>query len=508
MRREGLALLAAGCLLLAGCKGEKAPDVSQAPSPTPSSAAVEETPAPQEVRSFVLPLDPAGGWNPYTGSKSGNMALAPLVYESLFELDGSFAYHPLLAREAGASEDGLRWTVVLREGVSFSNGESLTAQAAAQAVNAARGEKSAYAARLAGVKKVTAQDQNTLVFELSAPNARFLALLDFPIALVAQDGVYGTGPYVAQEDKLTARAGWWWGLSLPLTEISLLEIKDADALAAAFSADQLSLAAADPTGSDTLAYAGNYQSWEYPTSNMLYLGFQCAKGPCKSAEFRQAVSRAVDREELAGQTLLGHATAAALPAPALSGLYDETAAGELTLDLEAAAKALDELGYTLGEEGTRQNGRKSLSLTLLVNADNAFKEAMARSISEDLGQLGIEVKVQALAWEEYKKALERGSFDLYLAECRLTGDLDPSPFLTWGSGLYYGGFQSAELSQALAQARLTGQWADSYRLWAQQAPLAVLCFKNAQLLTQWGQVEGADPTQGNLFYHFEGWHIG
>lgn len=502
MKKKMLALALCMCLPLAGCGQTADPAISPSPSPSPSPSAEPLAPVEQV---FTLPLDPAAGWDPYVGSKSGNMTLAPLVYEGLFELDESFDYHPVLAKEATASEDGLTWTVTLRGDVTFSNGQVLNAAMAALAVNAARGEKSVYRARLAGVKNVTAQEGETLVFTLWAPNARFPALLDFPIALVGEEGVWGTGPYVVEESRLVRRSGWWRGLELPLEEIPLLEIKDADALVAAFNATLLSLAADDPLGSAALGYAGNYQSWEYATSNLLYLGFQCGKGPCKSAQFRQAVSRAVDRSGLVDQALAGHAVAAALPAPVGSSLYDAQAAQTLAWDPAGAAQVLDELGYQTDEEGRRLSGRQTLRLALLVNADNLFHEAAAQSVAAALEQLGLEVEVRALAWEEYKKALDKGDFDLYLAECRMTGDLDPSPFLTRGSGLYYGGFQDKDLTDALAQARSSGEWSDFYALWAQRSPLAVLCFKNAQMLTQWGQVTGAAPTQGNLFYQFEHW---
>lgn len=501
MRKKLLALCL--CLgLLAGCgpAAETGPSPSASLSPSPSA----EPLAPVE-QVFTLPVDPAGGWDPYVGSKSGNMTLAPLVYEGLYALDEGFDYHPVLAKEATVSEDGLVWTVSLRGGVTFSNGQALNANLVAQAVNAARVEKSVYAPRLAGVKSVTAQEEETLVFTLAAPNARFPALLDFPIALVGEEGVWGTGPYVVEEGRLVRRAGWWRGLELALEEIPLLEIKDADGLVAAFNATLLSLAADDPLGSAALGYAGNYQSWEYPTSSMVYLGFQCGKGPCKSPAFRQAVSRAVDRAGLVDQALAGHAIPAALPAPAGSVLYDAQAAQALAWDPAEAGRLLDELGYSLNEEGLRRNGRQELKLTLVVNTDNLFRETAAQKVAAYLGQLGVQVEVRALSWEEYKKALDKGDFDLYLAECRMTGDLDPSPFLTRGSGLYYGGFQDKALTEALAQARQTGEWGSFYALWAQCSPLAVLCFKNAQMLTQWGQVTGASPTQGNLFYQFENW---
>ncbi len=503
MRKTLICLALAGCLALTGCGGARE---EAAPSPSPAPGQTDPLPL-RPAQAFALPVDPAGGWDPYGGSKSGNMALAGLVYEGLFELDRAFQYHPLLATGASVSEDGLVWTVRLRGGVTFSNGRALDAQTALAAVEAARGDKSVYAARLAGVKGVSAQGEDALAFTLSAPNARFPALLDFPIALAEGEAVWGTGPYVPEEGRLTARSGWWRGLSLPLDQIPLAEVSDAGALMAAFNAGLVSLAAADPTGADALGYTGACQSWEYPTSGLLYLGFQCTRGPCRSAPFRRLVSQAVDREDLVSRVLSGHAVPATLPAPADSGLYAPGTAQTLALDQAAATQALDQLGYPLAEDGLRRDGRHDLRLTLVVNSDNVYKAQLAQSIADSLGRLGVTVEVKTLAWEEYRRALERGEFDLYLAECRLTGDLDPSPFLTPGSGLYYGGFSDEALTQALAAARQTGTWEEFYEQWAQTAPLAVLCFKNAQLLTWWGQVEGAEPTQGNLFYHLENWRI-
>lgn len=503
MRKRLFAVAAVLALALSGCHYD--PGRGATPSASPS---VEPTAAPAISEVFTLPLDPTGGWDPYSGSKSGNMALLPLVCESLFALDGSFAPQPLLAQSGQVSEDGLSWTVRLRTGITFSDGQALDAQAVAQAVNAAKGAKSVYAGRLSGVKKVSAQEDGTVLFQLSAPNAGFLGLLDFPIALVSEGHVLGTGPYVVEEGALVARSGWWRGLELSLASIPLKEVGDADALVADLNAGNISLAAADPTGTDAVGHSGNCQSWEYPTSTMVYLGFRWGKGPCKSPEFRQAVSWAIDRGQLARQAFSGHAVAAALPIPPGASRYDRTLAAQADYDLQAAEQTLEELGYRLGEDGLRYQGKQPLALRVLVNADNPSKQAAAQAVADALGGLGVQTEVRALTWEEYKKALEKGDFDLYVGESRLAGDLDPGAFLTPGSGLCYGGFSSPTLTQALQEARRTGQWGEFYDQWTQQLPVTALCFKNAHLLTRWGQVEGASPTQGNLFYQFENWHIG
>lgn len=479
--------------------GEDAPVSSPSQEPVESASVVV-------LKPFALPVDPAGEWDPYGGSRGGNLTLLPLLCESLYTLDNTFEAQPLLATSATVSDDGLTWTVRLRSGVRFSDGEALDAQSVRDAVNAARGEKSLYATRLSGMKRVTAEGEDRVVIELSEPNAGFLALLDFPIARVTEDGVLGTGPYVLNGDKLTARAGWWRGLELPAEEIGLREVSSADELIAAFNASEVSVVADDPTGADSLGYSGGYQSWEYPTSTMLYLGFQCTRGGGKNAQFRRAISMALDRGELVN-ALTDHAWSAALPVHPASQRYDRELAGQFAHDDETAGELLEELGYKLGTDGARYSGKRKVSLTLLVNSDNAYKERLAQSVARQIEGLGIGVELRSLSWEEYKKALVRGDFDLYLGEYRMTGDLDPGPLITPGSGLYYGGFRSEGLTGALAQARMSGDWGEFYALWAEQSPQAVLCFKNAAVLSQWGRVSGVQPTQGNLFDHFEDWQI-
>ena len=52
------------------------------------------------------------------------------ITETLFRIDENSAIQPLLAEKAEASEDGLTWTVTLKDGVRFSNGSAVTAEMA------------------------------------------------------------------------------------------------------------------------------------------------------------------------------------------------------------------------------------------------------------------------------------------------------------------------------------------------------------------------------------------
>ncbi|MDS8902238.1 ABC transporter substrate-binding protein, partial [Streptococcus pneumoniae] len=50
------------------------------------------------------------------------------IYEGLFALNQDFEAVPLLAEDYEVSEDGKTYTITLREGVSFHNGEPVTAE--------------------------------------------------------------------------------------------------------------------------------------------------------------------------------------------------------------------------------------------------------------------------------------------------------------------------------------------------------------------------------------------
>lgn len=502
-KRACLALFLAFCLGLSGCGGEEETAPSPSPSPSPSP-----TPAPVEAARFTLAYDPQGTWDPYAGSGNGNMTLAPLVYEGLYALDRQFECHPVLAERAWCDAEALVWTVRLRSGVRFSDGTPLTAQTAVQAVERARKAPSAYATRLAGVAAVAAGEDETVIFTLRAPNRAFPALLDFPIALTDGENSLGTGPYVLGVDAvLRRRWDWWQGKELPLAVIPLAPVTGADELVAGFDGGLVSLAAADTTGPNALGYAGACQSWDYPTSSMVYVGYRADGGFCKDEGLRQALSLAFDRESLARDVLGGYAVAASYPAPPASKRYNAAVANALSYDSQSCGEKLDELGYTLGDDGLRYLGRNPVDLTLLVNSDNSFKVRCAHALAEDLEAVGLGVTVKALGWDEYLKALEEGQFDLYLGECRLTGDLDLTAFFTPGSGLCYGGFWDGELSQALATGRATGSFWSFDQLWRDRAPFGVLCFKTGTVLTAWGMCEGLSPTQGNLFYGLENWTI-
>ena len=495
MRRILSLLLSAALLLLPACGPGEGAGSSQPEEPPAQSGQ-----QPQEV-PFALAVYPDYSLHPALAANRANLTLAPLLYEPLFQVDGSFSAVPVLCRSASVSEDGLTWTLTLRSGVTFSDGTPLTAEIAAAALNTARGADSRYAARLAGISAVGTDEAGRLVITLSRPNGSLPVLLDIPIALDGSDRPLGTGPYVLAGSggslSLQAREGWWQDKPLPAQSIPLTAVSQSDDLIAAFDSGSVGLVDADLMGTNALGYSSSCETWDYATADLLYLGFNTRSGLCRTAQVRQALTRAVDRQAVVQTDYALHARAAALPVHPDSPLYDGALAADLDYDLEPLLQA----------------GLEGRTLRLLVNSENTAKVSAAQRIAQQLEAAGLTVEVERLAFEDFTAALGRGDFDLYLGEVVLTADFDLSALLSSTGSLNYGGWRDSQTDALLSAFSAAGEDGRQeaagalYAHLAQQAPIAPVCFKNGSVLTQWGRLSGLSPVRENVFYGLENWTI-
>lgn len=496
------------CLLFSLSACGSTPVPTDAPSPTPTEEPV--------TAQFALPRT-AATLHPILGNDRTNLALAPLIWEGLFELDNQFVPRKVLCESYIVSGNGLVWTFVLRSDVTFSDGTPLTSAEAAQSLQLATRADSRFAARLSTVASITAPDADTLTVTLTIPNGNLPALLDIPIVKGESEEPLGTGPYVihnqGEDTSLQRRSGWWRSLSLPFESIPLQTVEGADNLIYAFDTNDVSLVTTDLTGTNALGYSTGYETWDCPTTILLFVGFNTAEGPCKDVLVRQALSRSFDRATVATSLFARHAEAAVLPVSPASKLYDTALADEFDYSAQAASDLFQQAGYELSD-GVLKKNRASLSLTFLVNSENYFKVSAAEYLAEELGKLGVSVDLQKLSWSDYEKNLRAGNFDLYLGETMLTADFDLTGLVARNGALNYGNYSSAGASallSALQEANGETRAAAAralYRALEEEAPFAALCFKNASVLTQWGQVSGLSPTQSNAFYGLSEWVTG
>lgn len=485
--------------------GESRPSPSPTPSPTPY-----EEPSP-----FTLGYASGSSLHPLQAGDQSSLDVDSLVYEGLFRLDERFEPQGVLAESAEPGADGLTWTVRLRADAVFSDGAPVTARQACACLLAAKGS-ALYSQKLAHVTAVTA-GEGVLTITLDRPCGALDALLDAPIFLEREEGLpLGTGPYAFSRDgeslSLRFNPAWWQGAEPPFESIPLRAYASPEERAAAFGIGEISAVTCDFNAAQALGYSGTYETHDYATTSMLYLGFNADRDrPCSDALVRRAVSRALDRSYAVTTLLAGHAVPSALPVHPDSPLCHAQSAGLLDYDLDAAAALLEQAGWTRNDEGRLVRRRKEMSLTLCVNRDNTVRRSVAAAVAKSLESLGVQVTVQALDWEKYTAALSAGDFDLYLGEVKLTADFDFSA-LTAGA-LNFGAFQdealelAADTFRASRGALRAAAGPALYAAFAEAAPFAPICFKNNSLLARWGMVRNLAPLQGAPFAFVEDWVI-
>lgn len=505
------ALLLAAAMALSGCAALAEPDEIEAdwenyqqtvPREEPEAP---EQPEPNYPAAFSLPYHRSQSLDPVICGEGVQEAVASLIYEPLFALNGQFQPEPVLCESYAWNDAGLVCTLTLREGVTFSDGSPLTARDVAETLQRAR-ESERYAYRLRGVASAAANRTGQVVITLTAPNRGLPALLDVPIVKRTTAGQLvpvGTGPYRFVSDGgdfLQAREDWWQQKRLPVETIPLVQAKDWETARFLFDSGRVELLTADPTGDPSLV-AGKARAAGQPTTVMQFIGFNTAEGRLfASPVLRSLFSQGIDRDTLVERQLVQLAAAAQFPLPPLSPLYPKDL--EKRYSQEETLAALRNAGQDSGE--TRE-------LTLLVSEGNVFRSASARFIAEKLSLLDWEITVAELPWEEYLAALEAGEFDLYFGEVRLTADWDLTDLVGREGLLNYGGYGTDVMDQLLEQFAGAEDRASAARLLMSylqtSAPIAPVCFKNYAVLTHPDVVEGISPAASGIFRNMEDWTI-
>jgi peptide/nickel transport system substrate-binding protein len=130
---------------------------------------------------YRLPItDPGSEIDPLTVADYNAQIISGLVTEPLISLDAAGDLNPRLATDWTASDDGLTWTVTLRDGAVFNDGTPVTSADVVATFQAITGEDSQSPGRSAfdGIlDSVAADGDATVVFTLVRPFSDFPLLL-------------------------------------------------------------------------------------------------------------------------------------------------------------------------------------------------------------------------------------------------------------------------------------------------------------------------------------------
>ncbi len=360
-------------------------------------------------------FDPTTGWGRY-GS--------PLFQSTLFKRDQELKLVSDLATGYEISEDGLRWTVTLREDVVFSDGAPLTADDVRYTFE--QTAQSGSTIDLSNLNRVEAQDSYTVAFHLVEPQSSFLHMLA-AIGIVpahAHDENYarnpiGSGPYkLVQWDRgqqLIAEVNPnYYGKAPQFKKLVFLFLSE-DAAFAAAQAGQVHIAAIPSAFSKQQITGMRLESLRsvdnrgimfpyVPAVGETEEGFPIGNDVTADTAIRKAINVALDREALVDGILEGHGT----PAYTLNdGLpwFQEQAVIEDGRP-EEARRMLSEAGWTDEDEnGVLEKGALEARFRLLYPAGDVTRESLALAAADMIRPIGIDIEVEGMSWEDIRKQM-------------------------------------------------------------------------------------------------------
>ena len=359
-----------------------------------------------------------------------------MVFDRMYDYKGETSELKLQAAEdfPEISDDGLTYTMKLKEGLTFSNGDPVTAKDVAYsyarvldpATQAGLAEfwkgiagAEEYAANPTGLPSgIEVVDDLTLKITLTSPNSSFKYVLAMPAGSIIPEGSgdtigtepVGSGPFTLTdftpgvEVNLDRNADYWDsprpyvdGVHMTLgvdpdNQVLMLQKGDIDLMGSPIPPAKFLQVTTDAKLADQIV--------EIEKPSIYYLAMNVTTAPFDNPKVREAISYAFDRDALLklvnGQ---GKPATEFIPPGVLGYSGDDMTHGK---DVEKAKELLAEAGYPNGLE------------TQMFAWNVAPFSALAPQMQQDLKAIGITVDLQTLAPNTFAELAGSGKAPLAL----------------------------------------------------------------------------------------------
>jgi len=377
--------------------------------------------APSELR-LAIGGEPEDGFDPTLGwGRYGS----PLFQSTLLRRDADLALVEDLATGYEVSDDGLVYTVTLRDDARFTDGEPVTAEDVAYTFTTA--------ATQGGLTDVTvladavAVDERTVELRLSQPQSTFVnRLVTLGIVPAHAHGPdygrrpVGSGPYRLErwdegQQLIAVRNPDYYG-EQPAFERVVFQFAGEDGNLAAARAGEVQVAAVPPALAvaevpgmrlvDVASVDNRGISFPYPPAEGRTDGEGDPIGNAVTSDLavRRAVNVAIDRAALVDGILEGYGSPATGPVDGLPWYNPDAAIAYA--DPEGAARLLEDAGWRDGDgDGVRERDGVRAAFTILYPSDDTVRQGLALAVADMLAPVGLAVTPEGAGWDQIERRM-------------------------------------------------------------------------------------------------------
>jgi peptide/nickel transport system substrate-binding protein len=363
---------------------------------------------------------------------------------------------PWLAQSWSVADDKLTWTFKIRDGVKFSNGNPLTAEAVKKSLERVKTlAQSRFESEFFAYESITTQGQD-LIIKTTEPTPGLPGMLADPLFLIidvsADDGNVGTnGPICTGPYKYLPRKGdninavknpLYWDGAPPLDEVNFIPITDPNTRAMALQSGDVDLVANMST-TDIPVFLNNPEFIvEEIESLRLVMAFMNLDRALGDEYLRKAIKSALDLKTFSEKILSGRFTPGKGPLPPSLGFGFETLEDPYSFDREKAQSFLSQGGYADSDsDGFIDKDGQTLELDYIYYSSRAELPLLVEATENSLKEIGIKVKLNQVEYASLTEARKTRDYDLLIMNIITAGTGDPQSFLV--SQFETGGFNNS-----------------------------------------------------------------
>jgi peptide/nickel transport system substrate-binding protein len=463
---SGLITLVLLTLLISACSsGNNAASTNTNQEPT-ATEGTNTSAEPKDGGNLIIGVaaDPVI-LNPNYAGDRVSLTIDQALYAPLFQVNnGEKTFY--LADSLTLSEDNLTYTLKLKSGLTWHDGEKLTADDVVFTIDSILDEKQNSMLRanlFVGGKAIKAVKVDDLTVEFKLPQASpaFEATLVqvFPIPKhifeneadieksTKNAASIGSGPFKFKEYKTgeyvtLERFDNYFGGKPHLDSVTYRIAKDTNAANLALQSGEINIKYLDPQDVGTIEATNKFEILPYSEGRLSYLLFNADsdRGALAKKEVRQAVSLALSRDEI----IQAAYTSSEFADPATSFLTPD--ALFYTKDVPSFNNDVDK-----AKELLKSAGVSDLKLRLIVSSGNKAQEAISLYVQQKLKAIGAEVELQnmdASAYGQKFTDLKATDFELAIAGYIMGYDPDAYRILyTSTADSNYSHYKNAEVDK-------------------------------------------------------------
>lgn len=412
--------------------------------------------------------------NPGLGVLTEDYTLYDLIYDSPLNIDFQGVFQPELATDWSVSDDGLTWTMNIRDDVIFHDGTPLTAEDVAYSINLYRDTEDfpLLPSYVSIFTSIEAPDATTVTLTTDQPIGNFeyrmlgmyvlpraiWEVIEDPVAFT-NDEMIGSGPFTlaeyTQDESVILEANPdYWGTATAVSRIIFQTVDNPDARVQALINGEVDMITEFPaTATTSLRNSANVTvaQGSYFAGRLSDIMFNmidpancppdggiCSGHPAlRDVEVRRALAQAVDKQQLIDSILLGLGDVGLgmVPSGLTAWFAGELAAEDYAFDLEQAAARLEAAGYVDSDgDGVREcptddcGPTGDLTFRLNFPTDNDEAPRLADTLSGWWREIGVNVQIAGLDSDALTSVC-CPTFDYDVILWSWTSDVDPEGLL-------------------------------------------------------------------------------